>query len=102
MPTREIENFTIYSEVGEPIQFTGTLSTTDSLTVDPSMEGWSLVVNDGTWSTISATNINASIVSAWEPRPLRMICEYCGCVSKKDYGTCEHCGAPLVPLEYIY
>jgi len=22
-------------------------------------------------------------------------CEYCGCVSDRDYGTCEHCGAPL-------
>lgn len=25
----------------------------------------------------------------------RLRCEYCGCLSKKDYGTCEHCGAPL-------
>ena len=25
----------------------------------------------------------------------RLRCEYCGCLSEKDYGTCEHCGAPL-------
>lgn len=25
----------------------------------------------------------------------RKRCEYCGCLSEKDYGTCEHCGAPL-------
>lgn len=25
----------------------------------------------------------------------RIRCEYCGCLSDKDYGTCEHCGAPL-------
>lgn len=25
----------------------------------------------------------------------RKRCEYCGCLSKKEYGTCEHCGAPL-------
>ena len=22
-------------------------------------------------------------------------CAYCGCIAEKDYGTCEHCGAPL-------
>lgn len=25
----------------------------------------------------------------------RKRCEYCGCLSDKDFGTCEHCGAPL-------
>ena len=25
----------------------------------------------------------------------RKRCEYCGCLSEKEYGTCEHCGAPL-------
>ena len=25
----------------------------------------------------------------------RLVCEYCGCISDKDYGTCEHCGAVL-------
>ena len=29
-------------------------------------------------------------------RPRRLKCEYCGCISGKEYGTCEHCGAPLV------
>ena len=22
-------------------------------------------------------------------------CEYCGCVADRDFGTCDHCGAPL-------
>lgn len=25
----------------------------------------------------------------------RLVCEYCGCISGKDHGTCEHCGAVL-------
>jgi len=31
----------------------------------------------------------------YEPQKKRLRCEYCGCLSEKDYGTCEHCGAPL-------
>lgn len=102
MPTGMIKDFTIYSEVDAPIEFSGTLSTRDGLIVDSSMEGWSLVVNNSKWATIPITDINSITTVSCEPRPLRMTCEYCGCVSKKDYGTCEHCGAPLVPLEYIY
>lgn len=30
-----------------------------------------------------------------DTKPHRLRCEYCGCLSEKDYGTCEHCGAPL-------
>ena len=29
----------------------------------------------------------------------RLVCEYCGCISGKENGTCEHCGAPLVEEE---
>lgn len=29
----------------------------------------------------------------------RLHCEYCGCISEKDHGTCEHCGAPLKEME---
>lgn len=29
----------------------------------------------------------------------RLVCGYCGCISDKDYGTCEHCGAPLKEME---
>lgn len=25
----------------------------------------------------------------------RLRCEYCGCISEKNYGTCSHCGAVL-------
>ena len=28
-------------------------------------------------------------------KPKRIRCEYCGFLSEKDYGTCEHCGAAL-------
>lgn len=33
-------------------------------------------------------------------RPRRLKCVYCGCISSKESGTCEHCGAPLVEDEY--
>lgn len=32
-------------------------------------------------------------------RPRRLKCSYCGCISEKDYGTCDHCGAPLAEEE---
>ena len=38
-------------------------------------------------------------VETWtsaDVKPRRLKCQYCGCISKKDYGTCEHCGAPLI------
>lgn len=31
-----------------------------------------------------------------DAKPRRLKCQYCGCISGKDYGTCEHCGAPLI------
>lgn len=41
-------------------------------------------------------------VSSWAseaPRYKRLYCEYCGCISEKEHGTCEHCGAPLKEME---
>lgn len=38
-------------------------------------------------------------VESWVPvdvKPRRLKCQYCGCISEKDYGTCKHCGAPLI------
>lgn len=38
------------------------------------------------------------IETTWAPidaKPRRLKCEYCGCIADKDYGTCDHCGAPL-------
>ncbi len=29
------------------------------------------------------------------PAEHRKRCAYCGVLSEKDYGTCDHCGAPL-------
>lgn len=54
-----------------------------------------LVYNDG-MSNISTI---AHEIETWVPvdvKPRRLKCQYCGCISEKDYGTCEHCGAPLV------
>lgn len=33
-------------------------------------------------------------------RPRRLKCAYCDCISSKESGTCEHCGAPLMEDEY--
>lgn len=30
----------------------------------------------------------------------RLKCVYCDCISNKESGTCEHCGAPLIEDEY--
>lgn len=30
-----------------------------------------------------------------DEKPKRLRCKYCDCLSEKDYGTCEYCGAPL-------
>ena len=39
----------------------------------------------------------------WWKGPLRpnkrLYCEYCGCISDKEHGTCEHCGAPLKEMD---
>jgi hypothetical protein len=42
--------------------------------------------------------LEAGVITAQMPydiKPHRIRCDYCGVVSEKDYGTCEHCGAPL-------
>ena len=33
-------------------------------------------------------------------KPRRLKCVYCGCISGKESGICEHCGAPLIEDEY--
>ncbi len=37
-----------------------------------------------------------------DAKPRRLKCQYCDCISEKDYGTCEHCGAPLIEEEKEY
>lgn len=32
--------------------------------------------------------------------PRRLVCRYCDCISSKESGTCEHCGAPLTLMDY--
>ena len=104
METNNFEKYTITCGLGNEEEIVY-IKTGDNLMVAPEENFWTLAVNNSKWATIPITDINSiTTISSGpcEPRPLRITCEYCGCVSKKDYGTCEHCGAPLVPLEYIY
>ena len=51
-----------------------------------------------TLDTTSLCRNDNLTIEAWRPEPQpprRLRCEYCGCLSEKDYGNCEHCGAPL-------
>lgn len=50
---------------------------------------------------VFATLENGEVVELDNSKPIemkqkgRLVCEYCGCISDKDHGTCEHCGAVL-------
>lgn len=51
------------------------------------------------WEHLVNINTIEHEVETWVPvdaKPRRLKCQYCGCISEKDYGTCEHCGAPLI------
>ena len=108
MPPKEFEEYTIACGIGneEKLTYVATSETApwvpEWLHNPPFESGWTLKVDAGDWATIPISQLNTSctITSLCEPRPLRLHCEYCGCVSGKDFGTCEHCGAPLVPMEY--
>lgn len=103
MPPKNFEEYTITYGVGN--QETRTwVATSEPLAEDVDLTRWTLSCPNTLTIPISDWNTSVTIgtTSFCEPRPLRLHCEYCGCVSSKDYGTCEHCGAPLVPLEYIY
>jgi hypothetical protein len=59
------------------------------------LSGEYLVYNGGRGNI----NIIEHEIESWTPvdvKPRRLKCQYCGCISEKDYGTCEHCGAPLI------
>lgn len=60
------------------------------------LSGEYLVYNGGRGNINTITH---EIETGWvsvDAKPRRLKCQYCGCISEKDYGTCEHCGAPLV------
>lgn len=58
--------------------------------------GEDIAFSDSITANIADNAIISYIPSEWEAaKPKRIRCEYCGCLSEKDYGTCEHCGAAL-------
>lgn len=58
----------------------------------------SLIPPDSQLFTISGTCYTSLAQDCYRPRRLK--CVYCGCISGKESGTCEHCGAPLIEDEY--
>lgn len=58
----------------------------------------SLIPADSQLFTVDGTCYTPIETSYYRPRRLK--CVYCGCISGKESGTCEHCGAPLVEDEY--
>jgi hypothetical protein len=59
------------------------------------LSGEYLVYNGGRGNI---NTIEREIETTWVPingKSPRLKCEYCGCIADKDYGTCDHCGAPL-------
>jgi hypothetical protein len=59
------------------------------------LSGEYLVYNGGKGNISTITREVETWVSV-DAKPRRLKCQYCGCISEKDYGTCEHCGAPLI------
>lgn len=57
---------------------------------------WTIKGNTGTLQVVD-NSLN------WHSEPTRpqkrLHCEYCGCISEKEHGTCEHCGAPLKEMD---
>jgi hypothetical protein len=58
----------------------------------------SLIPSDDRLFTVDGTCYTSIETSYYRPRRLK--CAYCDCISSKESGTCEHCGAPLVEDEY--
>lgn len=58
----------------------------------------SLIPADSKFLTIDGTCYTSLAQDHYRPRRLK--CVYCDCISSKESGTCENCGAPLVEDEY--
>lgn len=58
----------------------------------------SLIPADSALLTIDGTCYTSLAQDYYRPRRLK--CVYCDCISSKESGTCENCGAPLVEDEY--
>lgn len=59
------------------------------------LSGEYLIYNGGKGNISTITHEAETWISV-DAKPRRLKCQYCGCISEKDYGTCEHCGAPLI------
>lgn len=53
----------------------------------------------GKSATLTVVDNSNKIAEAAYRLNRRLYCEYCGCISDKEHGTCEHCGAPLKEME---
>lgn len=54
-----------------------------------------LVYNGGRGNINTITHEIETTWTSVDAKPRHLKCEYCGCIADKDYGTCDHCGAPL-------
>ena len=96
MPTKEFEEYTIAYGIGNEETKTW-VATSESLAEDVDLTHWTLSCPDTLTVNISDWNncVTIGTSNLYESRPRRLRCEYCGCISSKEFGTCEHCGAPL-------
>lgn len=84
---RELADYT--NKITESYVATGGLGNSISISLIPPNS--QLFTVDGTCYTSIETSYY---------RPRRLKCVYCDCISSKESGTCEHCGAPLIEEEY--
>lgn len=71
---------------------------TESYIANGASASISLIPADSKLLTIDGTCYTSLAQDYYRPRRLK--CVYCGCISGKESGTCEHCGAPLIEDEY--
>ena len=53
----------------------------------------------GNSATLTVVDNSLNWISEPSRPQKRLYCEYCGCISEKEHGTCDHCGAPLKEME---
>lgn len=71
---------------------------TESYVVNGTSASISLIPADDRFLVTNGTCYTSLVQDYYRPRRLK--CVYCGCISSKESGTCENCGAPLIEDEY--